>query len=178
MISIIAAVSANGVIGVNNTLPFHYPEDLKQFKKLTSGSTVIMGRKTFESIGKPLPNRNNVVVSNTTPTTECITIASSLQYAIQSSPTDKDIWIIGGASIYEQAMEYADQIVLTLTPDIITDVSAVRFPWINPIKFTNIGTSPLDLDLWLEKKSNLLLTKYKKTETEYSNEKIISKIKF
>jgi len=136
MISIIAAVSDNGVIGLkdkngNYKLPFNYPDDLNHFKKTTENSVVIMGRNTFESIGKPLKNRENIIV--TKKFYNNIKTANSIQEALHIADNfKKPIWLIGGASIYDEGMNYADQIVLTITKDKINDSSAIKFPWINP----------------------------------------------
>jgi dihydrofolate reductase len=134
MIGIIAAVSSNGVIGVDNHLPFNYPEDLKHFKKMTRNSVVIMGRKTFESIGKPLLNRENVIISSkqlSIPNTKCF---NSIKNALDQY-LNKNIWFIGGASIYQEGLLYADEIHLTVTPDYIDHPNSVKFPWINPTIF-------------------------------------------
>jgi dihydrofolate reductase len=135
MIGMIAAVTQNGVIGIENQIPFDYPEDLKHFKNKTLNSTVIMGRKTFEGIGRPLPKRNNIVVSSKKLEIQGISVAPSLDEAILMAPTDRDIWLCGGAKIYEDGMNFADKIVLTITPDVELREPAVRFPWINPLKF-------------------------------------------
>ena len=114
MISIIAAVSENGVIGVDNKLPWYIPEDLKRFKKLTKGNVVIMGRKTYESIGKPLPDRINIVVSRNKDLKipGCLVVNSIVQ-AIKKAGSDKDIFIIGGGEIYNSGIIYAKRIYLT-----------------------------------------------------------------
>jgi dihydrofolate reductase len=120
-ISIIAAKSKNFVIGNNNILPWYLPSDLKHFKTLTQGCVVIMGRKTYESIGKPLPNRLNVVISsqNSFNTPEGVIVSSGPNEAIKASRLlcleqgIKDIWIIGGAGIYQQFIKRADRMVLT-----------------------------------------------------------------
>lgn len=138
MIGIIAAVSSNGVIGVNNQLPFHYPDDLKHFKKMTNDSVVIMGRKTFESLGKPLKDRENVVItSQQIPGVTCYSsVPTALaRESIKLRDHEVNTWFIGGASIYQEAMKYVDHIFLTITPDYIDDPTAVRFPWINPLMF-------------------------------------------
>lgn len=142
MIGIIAAVTSNGVIGVDDKLPFNYPEDMKHFRSKTANSIVIMGRHTYQSIGKPLPKRRNIVCSKIAKglgvlKEDDIEIASSFDDAIDKTVGDeRDVWIIGGAKIYELGMEYADKIVLTLTPDFIEANNAVRFPWINPSRFS------------------------------------------
>jgi dihydrofolate reductase len=113
MISIIAAVADNNVIGGNNKLLWHLPADLKRFKQLTLGHPVIMGRKTFESIGKPLPGRENVVITrNPDFKAEGITIVRSLDEVLKKF-SGQDVFIIGGAEIYAQSMSLADKIFLT-----------------------------------------------------------------
>ncbi|MCZ2224618.1 MAG: dihydrofolate reductase [Chitinophagales bacterium] len=133
MIRLIAAVSKNGAIGRVgiNALPFDYPEDLKHFRKSTLNSTIIMGRTTFEGIGKPLPKRQNIVV--TSKQIENIETATSINQAIEKS-NNENIWLIGGARIYEEGLNFAKELYLTLTPDII-DGELVKFPWINPLDF-------------------------------------------
>lgn len=145
MIRMIAAVSRNGVIGQDNKLPFDYPEDLKFFRKMTAGSTVIMGRKTFESIGRALPKRRNIVISRNKVDAEGVETFSSLQaayddtkkfYALPDNMTQPyDVWLIGGSSIYRDGMQFANEIYLTLIPEIIEGENVVRFPWISPLEF-------------------------------------------
>jgi len=114
MIGIIAALDEKRVIGKDGKLPWHISEDLKNFKRLTSGSTVIMGRKTFESIGKPLPNRNNIVVSTTMQPTEGLDVCTSLPGAIEKAKSyGQDIFIIGGARAYEEGLNVADKLFLS-----------------------------------------------------------------
>lgn len=113
MISIIVAVAANGVIGDNNSLLWHISEDLRNFKRITSGHPVIMGRKTFESLGRPLPHRTNVVVSRTATAIEGCRVAASLDEAMAMFPADEETFIIGGAQIYAQALDVADKIYIT-----------------------------------------------------------------
>ena len=113
MLSIIVAVAENGAIGRNNELLWHISEDLKYFKETTTGHPVIMGRKTYDSLGRPLPNRTNVVISRTAEHIEGCQIARSLEEAIALFPADEEIFIIGGAQIYALALEVADRIYLT-----------------------------------------------------------------
>ena len=113
MISIIAAVAQNGVIGDKNALLWHISEDLRFFKRTTSGHPVIMGRKTYESLGRPLPNRTNVVISRTPREIEGCTVVSSLEEAIALFPKEEEIFIIGGAQIYALALGIADKMYLT-----------------------------------------------------------------
>lgn len=114
MLSIIVAVANNGIIGDQNSLLWHIREDMLRFKRITTGHPVIMGRKTFESIGRPLPNRTNVVVSRQNIEIEGCIVVHSLEEAITSFSGEEEIFIIGGAQIYEQALPLADKIYLTL----------------------------------------------------------------
>ncbi|MBR5483715.1 MAG: dihydrofolate reductase [Alistipes sp.] len=113
MISIIVAVAENGVIGDKNSLLWHISEDLRNFKRITSGHPVIMGRKTYESLGRPLPNRTNVVISRTTTQIEGCTVVDSLEAAIALFPEEEEVFIIGGAQIYALALDIADKFYLT-----------------------------------------------------------------
>lgn len=114
IISLIAAMSKNHVIGINNTLPWHLPADLQHFKQLTLGHPIIMGRKTFESIGRALPGRTNLIISrNEYPAPTNCTVVSSIQAAINLCKNEKELFFIGGAQIYQQAMHVADRLYLT-----------------------------------------------------------------
>lgn len=114
MLSIIVAVAENNIIGHNNSLIWHISEDLKYFKHITSSHPVIMGRKTFESIGRPLPNRTNIVISRNPEFNPdgCI-VVSSLEEAIATTNPNEENFIIGGGSIYREAMGLADKLYLT-----------------------------------------------------------------
>ncbi|MDX5475246.1 MAG: dihydrofolate reductase [Bacillaceae bacterium] len=113
MISIIVAYGKNRVIGKDNKMPWHLPADLRYFKETTLGKTVVMGRKTFESIGKALPGRKNVVITSQEGfnATGCEVI-SSFEAALQIAK-EEEIFIIGGATIYEQAIKHADLLYIT-----------------------------------------------------------------
>lgn len=113
MVSIIVAVAENGTIGDRNALLWHISEDLKRFKALTTGHPVIMGRKTYESLGRPLPNRTNVVLSRSGGEFPGCLVARSLDEALALFPDDEELFIIGGAQIYEQALPLADRLYLT-----------------------------------------------------------------
>ena len=113
MISIIAAVAQNGVIGDKNALLWHISEDMRFFKRTTSGHPVIMGRKTYESLGRPLPNRTNVVISRTQREIEGCTVVGSLEEAVALFPKEEEVFIIGGAQIYALALAIADKMYLT-----------------------------------------------------------------
>ncbi len=117
-ISIIAAVARNRAIGHNNKLLYWLPNDLKRFKALTTGHTIIMGRRTFESLPKgALPNRRNVVLSRGCREFPGCDKYSSLEEALKHCKAEEDVFIIGGASVYEQAMKYADRLILTEIDD-------------------------------------------------------------
>src|SRR5210317_828975 len=108
MLTIIAAIATNKALGKNNDLIWHLPADLKRFKKVTLGHHVIMGRKTFESLGKPLPNRTTIIISrNPDYLAEGCIVVNSLPKAIKAASEDENPYILGGAEIYRQAMEYA-----------------------------------------------------------------------
>lgn len=113
-INVIAAVAENRAIGFENKLLYWLPDDLKRFKQLTTGHTIIMGRKTFESLPKgALPNRRNVVLSRGVTSLPGCDVYASLEDALNHCAPDEDIYIIGGASVYEQAMPFADRLCLT-----------------------------------------------------------------
>lgn len=117
MVSIIVAKSKNNVIGNKGNLPWHIPEDLKRFKKLTSGKTVIMGRKTYESLpkeSKPLPNRVNIILSkDKSYNSNCCMVFDSLKKALRKAGSDKEVFVIGGGEIYKEALKYADNVYVT-----------------------------------------------------------------
>ena len=114
MISIIVAIAEGGVIGGNNSLLWHISEDLRRFKQITLGHPVIMGRKTYESIGRPLPNRDNIIISrNGEYQAEGCKTVGSLSQAISLYPADQEIFIIGGGEIYRQSMDMADKLYIT-----------------------------------------------------------------
>lgn len=113
MVSIIVAIAKNGIIGDKNSLLWHISEDMRFFRETTSGHPVIMGRKTYDSLGRPLPKRTNVVISRTTKHIEGCTVVGSLEEAIALFPKEEEVFIIGGAQIYALAMEVADRLYLT-----------------------------------------------------------------
>jgi len=118
MINIIAAIAGNNAIGNDNKLLYWLPNDLKRFKALTTGHTIIMGRKTFDSLPKgALPNRRNVVLSHSTKHIEGCDVYTSLEEALKHCTLNEDVYIIGGASVYEQALPFADRLCLTLVHD-------------------------------------------------------------
>ena len=113
MISIIVAVAENGVIGDKNALLWHISEDLKHFKSVTTGHPVVMGRKTFESLGRPLPNRTNVVITRQRLEIPGCTVVHSLEEAVMLFPKDEEVFVIGGAQIYAEALPLARRFYLT-----------------------------------------------------------------
>lgn len=118
LVSIVVAAAANGVIGRDNAMPWHLPEDLAQFRRLTLGRPVVMGRKTYESIlaalGKPLPGRTNLVVTRRPGfAAPGCTVAGSLEAALQAAREADEVFVIGGAEIYRLALARADRVYLT-----------------------------------------------------------------
>ena len=133
VISAIVAVSKNGVIGKGNQIPWYLPEDLKYFKKVTLGHPVIMGRKSFLSIGRPLPKRTNIIVTRDPffVVSGCIvvnTLEEALEWAMKEA--DEELFIIGGGEIFEQSMPYWDKLYLTEV-DLVVEDGEVFFPPIN-----------------------------------------------
>lgn len=114
MITIIVAVAENGVIGDKNALLWHIREDMVRFRTITSGHPVIMGRKTYESIGRPLPKRTNVVITRSDLQIEGCRVVHSLDEAFEMFEPSEEVFVIGGAQIYEQALPKADRILLTI----------------------------------------------------------------
>ncbi len=114
-VAIAVAIGENQAIGKNNQLLWHMPADLKFFKQTTSGHTVIMGRKTFDSVGKPLPNRRNVVITRDPELQiEGVELVNSLDEALEITKTEeKPVFIVGGAEIYRQALPKTDKLYLT-----------------------------------------------------------------
>ena len=113
-INVIVAMARNRVIGIRNTLPWHLPADLQHFKALTMGHHIIMGRKTYQSIGKPLPGRTTVIVTRDADyrVKDCIT-AGSIDAAIAACGADPEIFFVGGAELYGQVLSRADRLYLT-----------------------------------------------------------------
>lgn len=138
MVSIIVAINKNNGIGMENKLLYWLPNDLKRFKSLTTGHTIIMGRKTFESLPKgALPNRRNVVLSRQDITFEGAERYASLEEALKSCKNEEEIFIIGGASLYNEAIKIADTLYITEIEDSEKEADAF---------FPNI-----DLNVWKEK---------------------------
>jgi dihydrofolate reductase len=118
MISLIAAIGINNELGKGNNLLWPLPTDQKYFREITTGHTIIMGRKTFESVGRPLPNRRNIIITrNTNYKTDGVEVAHSLPEALELAKTNleknEEIFIIGGAEIYKEAMSMANKLYIT-----------------------------------------------------------------
>lgn len=113
-VSIIVAIGENHAIGKNNDLLWHMPNDLKHFKDITSGRTIIMGRKTFDSVGKPLPKRRNIVVTRQDITIPGCEVVKSIENGLALCKGEDEVFIGGGAEIYRQAMHLTDVIYLTI----------------------------------------------------------------
>ena len=143
-ISIIAAVAKNRAIGFENKLIYWLPNDLKRFKALTTGHTIIMGRNTFESLPKgALPNRRNVVLSTTIKELPGCEVFPTLDAALLSCQPDEDIYIIGGARVYEQAISKANRLCLTEVDDTPAQADAF-FPDYSDWKAVNKEAHPKD----------------------------------
>jgi dihydrofolate reductase len=145
MIALIAAVAKNGIIGSKNKLPWYIPEDLKRFKDLTNGKTVLMGSRTYESIvgylGKPLPNRTNIVLAGDANITfpEGVFVYKSIPEAL-AAHKDKDIFVIGGGMVYKQMIDLADTLYIThVDKEVEGDVS---FPAIDPERWNKVSDEP------------------------------------
>lgn len=128
--SIIVAIAKNNAIGKDNKLLWYLPNDLKHFKDVTTGHTVIMGRKTFDSVGKPLPKRRNIVVTRQPITIEGCEVVSSIEAALALCAGEEEVFIVGGAEIYRQALHLTNRIYLTrVDQDFDGDTF---FPQLNP----------------------------------------------
>ena len=136
-ITLIVATERQRGIGINNTLPWRLPEDLAFFKRTTTGHTIIMGRKTFDSIGRPLPNRRNVVVTRNPGWTHAgVEVVGSLQQAAAVAG-EGEAFVIGGAEIYQQALPLAQKLVVTeIDADITCDAF---FPAIDPAHWQEVS---------------------------------------
>ena len=143
-IALVAAVARNGVIGVSGRLPWHLPEDLKHFRALTCGHAIIMGRKTWESIGRPLPERQNIVVSRANLTAPGCVVAPALPEAIGLATMPPPVFVIGGEAVYRDAMPLADLLFLT---EIHRDFAGdARFPDYDRTQWRETSREPRRLD--------------------------------
>jgi dihydrofolate reductase len=136
-VTLIAAVARNGVIGADGGIPWHLPEDFAHFKATTLGHTLVMGRATYESIGRPLPGRTTIVVTRDPEWyAEGVLVAHSLEEALALAG-DAEVFVAGGATIYEQAMPYAD--VLLISEVDLGPEGDTFFPTIDPAPWSEVG---------------------------------------
>lgn len=163
-IAVIAAVSVNGVYGEADKIPWRIPEDVKHFKDITTGHTVVMGRGTWESLPpkfRPLPNRHNMVVTNTPGyVTEGATICRSIEQAVADASTEK-VFCIGGASIWYHAMHFADEVFISVvhkeypvTPGVThlaQELLNIEAKWSNLRLGSVIPFQDFDLQHWVKK---------------------------
>ncbi len=134
-LSIIVAVASDGAIGRANDLLWHLPADLKRFKELTTGHTILMGRKTFESLPRgPLPNRRNIIISRSLPTPSGAEVYPTIQQAMEACASDEEVFIIGGGEIYRQLLPDTERIYLTRVQASFPDAE-VFFPELDPTEW-------------------------------------------
>lgn len=143
--TIIAAIARNGVIGKNNTLPWHLPADMAFFKKTTTGHTIVMGRKNYEDIGRPLPNRRNIVLSRDPEfKANGCEVFNTYDEMITETSNDDEVFIIGGAGLYVTALRFAQKMLLTkIDSDIDGDI---YFPEINWQDWKEISNDHHNID--------------------------------
>lgn len=146
-VAMIAAVAKNGAIGYENQLLYWLPNDMKRFRALTTGHTIVMGRRTYESLPKgALPNRRNVVLSrNASFSAPGVEVFPSLQAALDSCGAEEQVFVIGGASVYAEALPVADRLCLTLVDDTPAAADAF-FPAFNPEEWVIVAdeSNPID----------------------------------
>ena len=134
-LSIIVAVASDGAIGRANDLLWHLPADLKRFKELTTGHTILMGRKTFESLPRgPLPNRRNIIISRSLPAQPGAEVYPTIQQAMEACASDEEVFIIGGGEIYRQLLPNTERIYLTRVQASFPDAE-VFFPELDPTEW-------------------------------------------
>jgi len=143
MVSLIVAISKNNVIGNNGIMPWKIKGEQKRFKELTTGKTIIVGRKSFQEIGKPLPNRKTIIISTTENivTDNCTTVKSLVE-AFNLAKDEEEIFIAGGGQVYKEALPYADKIYITIIDKIVE--GNVYFPEINKEDFIKTYEERID----------------------------------
>ncbi len=160
MIALIVAMDENRLIGKDNQLPWHYPEDLKYFKEKTMNETVIMGRKTYEAIvnhlGRPLPKRDNIVLTRQERSFPGARVIHDLKAYLETIPRDKTVFIIGGSSVYAAALPFADRLYITHIGG--TYSGDTYFPDYDETKFAKIAS---------ETCGNLSFAVYQRKDTTY-----------
>lgn len=144
MISLIAAMAADRVIGMDNAMPWHLPADLAWFKRQTLDKPVIMGRRTWESIGRPLPGRLNIVISSQPGDAEDVSWVTSINEALQAAGEVDEVMVIGGGRIYEQLLPRADRLYLThIDAEVVGDTT---FPDFEPEEWQSTFSEFHDAD--------------------------------
>lgn len=144
-LSLVVAVARNGVIGVNGQLPWRLPEDLKRFKALTLGHTLVMGRKTHESIGRLLPGRRTVIVSrNHAYRVEGATVVPSVEAAIEAAAGETEVFVVGGGEIYALALPLADRLLVTEV-DLAPEGDAF-FPPVDRSRWREVGREAMQTE--------------------------------
>ena len=145
MLSIIVAMSENRVIGRDGALPWHLPADLKRFKQLTMGHAIVMGRKTYESIARPLPGRRSIVLSrNVDYRPVGVDVVANLQEALKQTDDQQEVFVIGGSSLYQMALPVADRIYLT---EVATKLEGdVLFPEFDRNEWQLVDSLPAEID--------------------------------
>lgn len=147
-VSLIAAVAGNGVIGSDNAMPWHLPEDFAYFKRTTMGHPLVMGRRTFDSIGRVLPGRRSIVITRRPDWAHAsVEVAHSLEEALALAGPADEVFVVGGGQVYEQAMPYAHRLL-------VTEVDAepegdVRFPAIDPAQWHETSREPHEGFAWV-----------------------------
>jgi dihydrofolate reductase len=144
-ISLVAALALNGVIGRDGGLPWHLPADLKRFKRLTLGHPVIMGRATYESIGRPLPQRRNLVLSRSGFHADGVEVFSHLDGAFAAVAGVEEVMVIGGARVYREVLPRADRLYLSVVHGEFD--GDTRFPDIDPLAWSVVATDHVPSDL-------------------------------
>lgn len=144
MISLIAAMAADRVIGMDNAMPWHLPADLAWFKRQTLDKPVIMGRRTWESIGRPLPGRLNIVISSQPGDADGVSWVTSIDEALQAAGEVDEVMVIGGGRIYEQLLPRADRLYLThIDAEVVGDTT---FPDFEPEEWQSTFSEFHDAD--------------------------------
>jgi dihydrofolate reductase len=145
VLSIIVAMSENRVIGRDGALPWHLPADLKRFKQLTMGHAIVMGRKTYESIARPLPGRRSIVLSrNVDYRPVGVDVVANLQEALKQTDDQQEVFVIGGSSLYQMALPVADRIYLT---EVATKLEGdVLFPEFDRNEWQLVDSLPAEID--------------------------------
>jgi dihydrofolate reductase len=145
-ITIVAAVARNGVIGVGGQLPWHLPDDLRRFKELTTGHVLVMGRRTYESIGRPLPDRTTVVVTRRhtwSADAESVIVAHTVDEALaRAAEVDDDVFVVGGAVVFAEALPRADRLELTFVD--AEPYGDTTFPTVDWSEWREVAREPGD----------------------------------